>query len=98
MVEANADTQTAKERWDALRIAAGFSSDRELERTAGLTQGTISAWTTTAKFRRDGSAGSYRVLKGILKISMDLLDELILGMRDEKSQAAQVIPSSMVSD
>lgn len=84
MSDTNDVTQPAADRWISLRTAAGYASDRALERAANLTQGTIASWTTSNGYRRQPMVDSYRVLSRLLKIPLDRLDELILALRQEK--------------
>lgn len=77
-------TLSAGERWRQLRAAAGFESDRELERRAGITAGSIWFWTVGRNgIPREPNVTSLRALKTLLNTTLDVLDELILSMRAE---------------
>lgn len=82
-------TTPASQRWVEIRSAAGFTSDRALERTAGMTAGTIWTWTTPGKGGRDPNVRSLRVLKQLLGVSLDELDAILTGWREELTRADQ---------
>lgn len=78
----------ASRRWVEIREAAGFSSDRALERAADMSSGTIWTWITSGRSQRDPNIRSLRILKGLLKVSLDELDALLTALR-EKSAATE---------
>lgn len=87
------EATTAKERWVLLRLKAGISSDRELERRAGFTAGTFWQWTVR---RQDPLMSNLLKVKELLGISFDELVALIQGLRaeaaEEKRAEGQVAP------
>lgn len=77
---------SAQQRWIQIREAAGFVSDRAVERAANLTAGTLWTWTTPGRAQRDPNIRSLRNLKRVLNITLDQLDEILVAWREELAE------------
>lgn len=77
-------------RWAKMRNAAGFNSDRALERAAGISAGTIWTWITPGKAGRDPNVRTLRILKQLMQVSLDELDQTLVAWREELSEAGCV--------
>lgn len=82
--------KTAALRWAKMRNAAGFNSDRALERAAGISAGTIWTWITPGKAGRDPNVRTLRILKHLMQVTLDDLDQTLVAWREELSEAACV--------
>jgi len=76
---------SARERWEHMRSAAGFRSDAALERAVGIAPKQIWRWTHKD---RDPSLCALRLLKRLLGVSLDALDETIVSLRAEVAAEA----------
>lgn len=80
-------TVPAQQQWAEVRNAAGYTSDRALERAVNLSAGTIWTWITSSTRQRDPNIRSMRALKQVLGISLDRLDEILTAWRSEMAEA-----------
>ena len=70
----------ARQRWIAIRTAAGFTTDVAIERALTIAGGSIWLWIVKG---REPHLSTMRRLKELFGISLDELDEIIVGWRAE---------------
>lgn len=74
---------TGRALWVALRERAGYSSDRALERAAGLTAGTIWTWTVSGSRGVNPRVDNLSRVASLLGVSLDAVNETIVSWRAE---------------
>jgi len=77
------------QKWQRLRTAAGFKSDRAFERAGGFSAGTLWTWVTPGPQQRDPNVKSLRIVKELLGVSLDELDGIFTSWRRELAELAK---------
>jgi adenylate cyclase len=83
---------SAHERWHQLLQAAGFASERELERALEVSEKLTWHWVNRAN---EPNLRTMRKMKQLLGVSLDTLDETIVSMRKEAAatKSAATMPA-----